>query len=100
MTPSMKPYYEHAGITIYHGDCRTEASMSDCHWCDEGRPFMPGCEGKQHVPIDGSEHGSAMCYNSPIYDRLPKCPQCGRTATYQTPDGTFWDAMAHYWRAQ
>ncbi len=20
--PSMKPYYEHAGITIYHGDCR------------------------------------------------------------------------------
>lgn len=23
----MKPYYEHAGITIYHGDCRDEALM-------------------------------------------------------------------------
>ena len=25
----MKPYYEHAGITIYHGDCR-EVMASDC----------------------------------------------------------------------
>ena len=28
----------------------------------------------------------------------PKCPKCGEEATYQTPDGTFWDSSAHYWR--
>lgn len=26
------------------------------------------------------------------------CPQCGAAATYQTPDGTLWDGMAHHWR--
>jgi hypothetical protein len=29
---------------------------------------------------------------------IPKCPQCGDEATYRTPDGTFWDGNAHYWR--
>jgi hypothetical protein len=29
---------------------------------------------------------------------VPICPQCGEAATYQTPDGTFWDGYAHYWR--
>jgi hypothetical protein len=39
-----------------------------CHWCAEGRPFIPGQEGLQHVPLyGGGEHGGAMCYNSPIY---------------------------------
>jgi len=28
----------------------------------------------------------------------PKCPKCGEPATYQTPDGTFWDSSAHFWR--
>lgn len=28
----------------------------------------------------------------------PKCPQCGDEATYQTPDGTWWDGNAHHWR--
>lgn len=39
----MKPYYEHAGITIYHGDCReilpqlsAESLVTD--------PIWPGCE--------------------------------------------------------
>lgn len=31
-------------------------------------------------------------------NRPPECPQCGEEATYQTPDGTFWDSNAHYWR--
>lgn len=26
------------------------------------------------------------------------CPLCGGPATYQTPDGTYWDGMAHHWR--
>ena len=28
------------------------------------------------------------------------CPRCGETATYQTPDKTFWDSNAHYWRCE
>lgn len=28
----------------------------------------------------------------------PRCPQCGDRATHQTPDGTWWDGNAHYWR--
>ena len=41
----------------------------NCHWCNEGRPFMPGTEGKQHVPLHGGdgEHSGTMCYNSDIY---------------------------------
>lgn len=30
---------------------------------------------------------------------LPTCPKCGEAATYQTPDGTWWDSNGHYWRA-
>jgi hypothetical protein len=36
----------------------------------------------------------------PYTENLPKCPQCGQEATYQTPDGTFWDGDAHHWRLQ
>lgn len=73
--------------------------MSKCRWCDEGRPFMVGCEGKQHVPLHGNnEHDGMMCHASSIYNALPSCPTCGKEATYQTPDGTFWDSNAHYWR--
>lgn len=38
-----------------------------CHFCDEGRPFLPGSNGKQHIPVDGDEHGGAMCYASSVY---------------------------------
>lgn len=72
--------------------------MSKCHFCDEGRPFMPG--GKQHVPIDSDEHGSAMCYASSIYNPIPRCPTCDEEATYQTPDGTYWCASAHHWKVE
>lgn len=29
---------------------------------------------------------------------VPVCPQCLEDATYQTPDGTYWDSNAHHWR--
>lgn len=29
-----------------------------------------------------------------------RCPKCGDLPTYQTPDGTYWDGNAHYWRDQ
>lgn len=73
--------------------------MSECHFCNEGRPLMHG--GKQHMPLygDDGEHGAAMCYASSIYNPIPRCPACNKEATYQTPDGTYWCASAHYWRA-
>lgn len=27
-----------------------------------------------------------------------RCPKCGDLPTYQTPDGTYWDGNAHFWR--
>jgi hypothetical protein len=72
--------------------------MSKCRWCNEDRPFMPDSEGKQHVPLHGGGYQSGtVCHNyNPI--PIPKCPECGEQATYQTPDGTYWDSAAHYWR--
>lgn len=78
---------------------RREQSMSQCRWCDEGRPFLPGSEGKQHTPLyAGGDHGGTMCHNSSVYNPQLKCPTCGEDATYQTPDGTYWCSGAHYWR--
>lgn len=37
----MTPYYEHAGITIYHGDCRDLQVVSDAIVTD---PIWPNCE--------------------------------------------------------
>jgi DNA modification methylase len=33
----MTPYYEHAGITIYHGDCRDVVESFGWHWAE--KPF-------------------------------------------------------------
>lgn len=39
----MKPYYEHAGITIYHGDCRE--ILPQLEWCESliADPVWPNC---------------------------------------------------------
>ncbi len=50
----MKPYYEHAGITIYHGDCREvlpqlvecEAMITDPVWPDCEHVF-PGIDAQR-----------------------------------------------------
>jgi hypothetical protein len=47
---------------------------SKCRWCDEGRPWMEGQEGKQHVPLyAGGEHSGTMCHNN--QDVYPVQPQ-------------------------
>jgi hypothetical protein len=38
--------------------------------------------------------------NCPNCGKKVVCPRCGETATYQTPDKTFWDSQAHYWRCE
>jgi len=46
----LKPYYEHAGITIYHGDCREVLPLTaDCIITD---PVWPNADGR----IQGSEN--------------------------------------------
>jgi hypothetical protein len=38
--------------------------------------------------------------NCPDCGRKVVCPRCAELATYQTPDKTFWDSNAHYWRCE
>ena len=43
----MKPYYEHAGITIYHGDCREvlpTLEVGSCDICITSPPYNVGTE--------------------------------------------------------
>lgn len=51
----MSPYYEHAGITIYHGDCRevlpqleAESIITDPVWPDCEHIF-PGIDAKANT---------------------------------------------------
>ena len=36
---SMNPYYEHAGITIYHGDCREILPQVNADCCITDPPY-------------------------------------------------------------
>jgi hypothetical protein len=38
--------------------------------------------------------------NCPDCGRKAMCPKCDKVATYQTPDKTFWDDEAHWWRCE
>jgi len=41
----MKPYYEHAGITIYHGDCRDVLpSLTGRYFCWTDPPYYSSLE--------------------------------------------------------
>ena len=69
----MKPYYEHAGITIYHGDCRdvlplvrADVLISDPPWgvsvktnnAARGRghrPYDPNCRAVDLPPVHGDD---------------------------------------------
>lgn len=48
----MKPYYEHAGITIYHGDCRDVLPQLAADVCITDPPYNVGldyCAGDQRI---------------------------------------------------
>jgi site-specific DNA-methyltransferase (adenine-specific) len=55
----MKPYYEHAGITIYHGDCREVLPLvsADVMVTDPpyGMSFQSGYRAIKHEPIIGDD---------------------------------------------
>lgn len=50
----MKPYYQHAGITIYHGDCREIVPALGPFDCLLSDPPYPGYEKGWDVPDVGS----------------------------------------------
>ena len=58
----MKPYYEHAGITIYHGDCReilprlqVESVITDPVWPNSS-PHLVGAERPLELLTEALEH--------------------------------------------
>lgn len=51
---AVKPYYEHAGITIYHGDCREilpQLKSDSCDLCVTDPPY-PGLKGGTKIDFD------------------------------------------------
>ena len=54
----MKPYYEHAGITIYHGDCR-EVVLSGAGVLVTDPPY--GLGRSTHESRAATQHGAAAC---------------------------------------
>jgi site-specific DNA-methyltransferase (adenine-specific) len=65
----MKPYYEHAGITIYHGDCRqvlpaleAEAIITDPVWPNCPKGLLQGSENPDSLLFD-------MCVFLPLMVR-------------------------------
>lgn len=64
-------------------------------------PDWPPRMSASDVPDREQRHGST----GQLFEARNKqwvriaCPQCGDAPTYQTPDGTWWDSSAHYWRS-
>ena len=74
----MKPYYEHGGITIYHGDCREVLSDLTCSVVATvtSPPYNIGKEYEEKRPIEGY---------------LDWCEQWMKTIyDLTTPAGAFW----------
>lgn len=53
----MKPYYEHAGITIYHGDCREILPMLNADVLITDPPYGVDFEGKNTKHTDRQDEG-------------------------------------------
>src|SRR5580700_2774621 len=64
----MKPYYEHAGITIYHGDAREILPQIECEAIITD-PIWPDCE---HIfpGVDAAELLKSVLDSSSRYERL------------------------------
>ena len=62
----MKPYYEHAGITIYHGDCR------------EILPTLPKCDLLlTDPPYPGLKGGTNITFNTGVAKSFGEFPTVG-----------------------
>jgi site-specific DNA-methyltransferase (adenine-specific) len=66
----MKPYYEHAGITIYHGDCREVLLALDAVDTVITDPVWPNCTPRLVGADRPQELFGEMCYALPPTKRL------------------------------
>jgi len=71
----MKPYYEHAGITIYHGDCSEVVESFGLHWGE--KPFdllltdPPYGIGRDGMKQSTGSHGGRKAYEFHGWDNEP-----------------------------
>ncbi len=57
----MKPYYEHAGITIYHGDCREIRPGLSCDFVVTDPPFNVGYHYESYSDnLSGDEYSNLL----------------------------------------
>ena len=91
--PSMKPYYDHAGITIYHGDCREILpSIVGTYQTVITDPVWPNCPDGLLVGADrpGELLGEALA-------RLPESVQRLVVILRSDSDPRFLQAVSSRW---
>lgn len=74
--PLMTPYYEHAGITIYHGDCREILPNICADVCIADPPYGMGKAGWDMKIV-------------PVREWLPKCRYIGPTFVFTGVQGVY-----------
>jgi DNA modification methylase len=74
----MNPYYEHAGITIYHGDCSEVVESFGLHWGEKlfdllltDPPYGIGNDGQKE---SNGAHGGRKAYEFRGWDAAPPPP--------------------------
>ncbi len=68
----MKPYYDHGGITIYHGDCREILSDLDVQVCITD-PVWPNA----HPELEGADRPGPL-----LREAIEKMPQLSRLCVW------------------
>jgi DNA modification methylase len=101
----MKPYYEHAGITIYHGDCREV--LPDLHLCGSrlalsalltDPPYGISYDASHSKYLNGIDRGQALWDREPfdptslISMQLPSIIWGGNCFSSRLPDEASWIA--------
>lgn len=101
----MKPYYEHAGITIYHGDCREVlATLGEVDAVITDPPYGVSYVTKRRAasdplvaPIAGDESLNALRDAMPLIDKVLKENRHVYTFASARMIGEQVDAVAAFW---
>lgn len=80
---TVRPYYEHDGITIYHGDCRDVLDSFSCDLIITDPPYGI------HVPITPTGFFSAVQHDGATWDNRPDAETLWRIA-HKAPLAVIW----------